>query len=132
MKDRIYLDTLRRKAGMSPRIGEQRFLDEVYGTHSFEALKHGCWSDDFETLMRNRLIVGGIRHDRLCDPGPSPYDIPEDIQRRIKEYVETGNQELLVDISALAMFEFVKPSHLCPKWEPQDDGEHVKKKGIRK
>lgn len=69
------------------------------------------WSPKFETLMRNRLIMGGIRYGRLGSSGKSQYDRCEYIDRKVQEYQSTGNLECLVDIANLALCEFVEGVH---------------------
>ncbi len=42
-----------------------------------------------------------------------------------KEYIETGNDELLVDVANLCMKEFAVGNHPKKHFNSVDDGEHV-------
>lgn len=78
---------------------------------SLEELRETQWSGVFEEAMRCRLIMGGIRYGLLGVKGKPQYERSEDIVERAREYQETGNQELLVDIANLALIEFVEGDH---------------------
>lgn len=69
------------------------------------------WSSEFEILMRNRLIMGAFRYGQLGTPHKKQYDRCEYMKRKVKEYEDTGNLECLVDVSNLAMVEFVEGCH---------------------
>lgn len=69
------------------------------------------WSPRFERLMRNRLIVGAYRYGRLNAPGKPTYDRLESIAKRAREYVTTGNDDLLADIANLALLEYEEGKH---------------------
>lgn len=71
------------------------------------------WSDIFEALMRNRLIMGAIRYGRLATPRPKGITNVhmQYIDERIKRYKETGNTEALVDVANLCLVEFVVGDH---------------------
>ena len=85
------------------------------------------WSDKFEQLMRNRLLMGAFRYGKFNEPGKPQYDrINSAIQRLIK-YKETGNKEHLVDAANLCLMEFVECNHPNEHFESIDDGEHTKK-----
>lgn len=84
------------------------------------------WSDEFERLMRNRFIMGRFRYGEMRQAKHSLFrNHEDDLIRRAEEYKRTGNLELLVDLAAIAMVEFVRPSHPGPSWVAVDDGEHV-------
>lgn len=85
------------------------------------------WSDEFETLMRNRLIMGAFRYGLLRSQKKGEYDLVGSIFKRAEKYRETGNDELLVDIANLALVEFVKGDHPKKHFASIDDGEHVTK-----
>lgn len=92
---------------------------------NYENLHLSEWSDKFETLMRNRLIMGAIRYGKLGEPGKPNYDRIESIIKRSKKFKETGNTEFLVDIANLALVEFVAGKHPKKHFKAIDDGEHV-------
>ena len=49
----------------------------------------------------------------------------DSILKRATEYLETGNDELLVDIANLGMKEFSVGNHSKKHFKSIDDGEHV-------
>lgn len=71
------------------------------------------WSERFEQLMRNRLIMGAIRYGRMMVPRPKGItkvhmDI---IDKRLEIYKKTGNTEMLVDIANMCLVEFELGDH---------------------
>ena len=71
------------------------------------------WSERFEQLMRNRLIMGAIRYNLLSAPRPKGItkvhmDI---IDKRLEIYKKTGNTEMLVDIANICLVEFEVGDH---------------------
>ena len=93
---------------------------------SFEELLQTEWSIDFETLMRNRLILGAFRYGRLNSPNKPKYNRIGSILTRLDAYVLTGNKENLVDIANLCLCEFEECNHPNQHFESIDDGIHVK------
>ena len=96
-------------------------------TENLTDLKASEWSSEFETLMRNRLLMGRFRYGKMSDPAKGSFDCISSIEDRIKLYRETHNQEHLVDIANLCLVEFVHPSFPDVFFEAADDGIHVKK-----
>ena len=91
-----------------------------------EAFDHAAqWSPVFEQLMRNRLIVGAYRYGAIGAQVKPPYDRIDSCLRRLRQYHETGNLELLVDVANLCLLEFVECRHPRKHWHSTDDGEHV-------
>ncbi len=83
------------------------------------------WSAEFERLMRNRLGFGHFRYGLKVAEGACFAQVSSAI-RRLHLYLETGNQEHLVDAANLAMMEFEHPcEHDSPHFEAADGGEHV-------
>jgi len=93
---------------------------------NYEDLKISEWSEEFETLMRNRLILGALRYGRLKAPGKARYNRVESIIKRMRKYQETGNKEYLVDCANLCLLEFEECHHPAAHFHSIDDGEHVK------
>ncbi len=94
-----------------------------------DSLRSKQWSKTFETLMRNRLIVGALRYETFEEKRlHNGYDIAGSIRARIDAYAKDGNLEHMVDIANLCMIEFESPSHRNPTWEAIDDGIHVERK----
>lgn len=118
MRDKIYYNEHRwRLSHGIAEVDREKFL--------LQELKETEWSKNFEQLMRNRLIIGGLRYGRLNVKPKSCYNRVESIQKRLKIYQETGNTEMLVDIANLALCEFEEGFHLENSFNPIDDGEHV-------
>lgn len=89
-----------------------------------EVLKKSEWSEEFETLMRNRLLMGSFRYGRMGAKGKKQYDRLEDIIYRANLYKADGNVEWLVDIANQVMLEFVEGTHPKKHLNSQDDGTH--------
>lgn len=85
------------------------------------------WSNEFESFMRNRLIMGAYRYGRLQKGKKPNYDRVKEIKRRAELYEKTGNQEYLVDVANFAMCEFIEPSRSV-YFRAIDDGGHAEKK----
>ena len=86
------------------------------------------WDIEFERLMRNRLMMGAYRYGRIGEPGKPQFDRCEYIERKVAQYRETGNTECLVDISNLALVEFVEGIHPKKHFSSLDDhNQHAKK-----
>ena len=94
---------------------------------SLEKLRISEWCPEFETLMRNRLIMGAFRYGLIAEQDFSKYDIVSEIYRRIKRYTDSNNLETLVDASNMLMLEFIKARRKGKILEPIDDGEHHKR-----
>lgn len=69
------------------------------------------WSPQFERLMRNRLIIGALRHGRLRAIGKPAYDRIQGALKRLFQYRQTGNLEALVDVANLMLLEFEECRH---------------------
>ncbi len=90
-----------------------------------EQLRETEWVAEFESLMRNRLIMGRFRYGPMRDPAKANYDTVGACIRRLENYAKSGNLESLVDVANLCMVEFRHPRHPLAHWAPEDDGEHV-------
>lgn len=93
-----------------------------------EALRQSEWSPEFETLMRNRLLMGAFRYGVLNAPNKPEYNRTESIIKRVMLYEETGNVEYLVDAANLCLVEFVEGAHPDKHMDSIDDGIHVQTK----
>lgn len=101
------------------QIRLRRFLDDLWrwkcglppGDGDFEAFAAAQWSDEFERLMRNRLIMGALRYGPLGARGKPQYDRVASIKKRLDKYAADGNLEMLVDAANLALLEFVEGRH---------------------
>lgn len=126
METKHYLSNLWRwKCGLDEHDNvnkESLTYDELYKTE---------WSSEFESLMRNRLIMGAFRYGRINHnrkANKPKYDRVESMIKRLQKYQETGNKEYLVDVANLSLLEFVECHHPKEHFTSIDDGEHVKRK----
>ena len=60
-------------------------LDSSQKIPTLDELKKSEWSEEFETYMRNRLIMGAIRYGRIGDKNKPQYD-------RVKSMIKRLNQ----------------------------------------
>lgn len=96
-----------------------------YRLPDMDVLYKENWSDEFEALMRNRLLLGAFRYGLFRDQARQGvhYDSMASAMRHIERYLCTGNQEHLVDVANLCLVEFVRPSRPA-HFAPIDDGDH--------
>lgn len=90
-----------------------------------ETLRKTEWSEEFESLMRNRLIMGAFRYGRLCAPGKLDFDRVRAMRERLQAYRETGNKEFLVDIANMALLEFEEGGDAGTYFRSVDDVKHA-------
>ena len=99
--------------------------EEANQESSYEELKKTEWSEEFERLMRNRLIIGALRYGRLGATNKPQYDRINSMIKRLTKYQETGNKEFLVDVANICLLEFVECNHPNQHFHAIDDGEHT-------
>ena len=97
---------------------------------SLDELKQSEWDDVFEQLMRNRLIMGAIRYGRIRAKGKPKYDRVSSMIKRLRNYEESGNKEMLIDVANLCLLEFVECNHPKQHFHAGDEQEHVEVKNI--
>jgi len=86
------------------------------------------WSVLFARYMRNRLTMGFFRYGDNRSPGP--YANVPSAMNHLHSYLQTGNQEHLVDAANLCMVEFMTGNcHPTPYFKAADDSEHTPRKG---
>lgn len=90
-------------------------------------LKKTEWSDEFEQLMRNRLLMGAFRYGLMERKSEQhgQWKMIDSIRKRVDLYEQTGNLEPLVDLANLCLVEYVMARHAGGQLEAVDDGEHV-------
>ena len=93
---------------------------------SLAELRKTEWSPEFEKLMRNRLLMGAFRYERLNSPNKSNYPTATEAIKRICKYIESGNTEHLVDAANMCLIEFLHGKHPNKHFSSIDDGEHCK------
>ena len=95
-------------------------------------LREWRWNERFETLMRNRLIMGAFRYQ--CEDFRKgvklSYDNVGSMKDRIERYEETGDLEIMVDVANLALMEFMTSRH--PNRHFGDGGDHGNHAGERR
>jgi len=91
-----------------------------------ESLQVSEWSETFEKLMRNRLIMGSFRYETFEEKRASPgkYDYALAAKNRLSQYVVTGNLEHLVDAANMCLLEFEFGTDDKRHFESIDDGKH--------
>lgn len=99
--------------------------EEANQVSSYEGLKESEWSEDFEKLMRSRLIIGALRYGKIGAANKPQYDRVNSMIKRLTKYQETGNKEFLVDVANICLLEFVECNHPNQHFHAIDDGEHT-------
>ena len=64
------------------------------------------WSASFENLMRGRLAMGAMRYGTMESQRRMKRSFLGALRKRLRQYVETGNSEFLVDVANAALLEF--------------------------
>lgn len=106
----------------------QRIAAVGHATETLESLRQTEWSSLFETLMRNRLLVGRFRYGLMGDPAKANYDHVKSMKERLRLYEKTGNLEHLVDVANLCLVEFVHSKHPRKHFAAADDAIHCEVK----
>ena len=81
------------------------------------------WDKTFETLMRNRMIMGALRYAPLASP--CSLDRVEEAMKRLVKFKETGNGEFLVDAANMCLAAFNRKQHKNFHMSSKDDGIHM-------
>ena len=99
---------------------------------TMDTLEQEQWSVKFETLMRNRFMLGYFRYGSLKEQiergNSEKYLHLDSAKKRIAIYEKTGNDELLADVANLMMAEFLLGRHPNKHFSSVDDGEHMTSK----
>lgn len=111
-----YLTNLWRRAAGLPEQEEMPPLSELRRTE---------WSEQFEELMRARLVMGAFRYGRLRAMGKPQYDRIASARNRLFLFEQTGNLECLVDVANLMLCEFEEGDHPRRHLKSVDDGHHA-------
>ncbi len=83
------------------------------------------WSFKFDQLMRNRMMMGFYRYGPFNRQNRTTAQVMYSIEQRAQLYMQTGNDECLIDIANLAMKEFIVGSHPKKHFNAVDDGQHT-------
>lgn len=93
---------------------------------SYDELVQTEWNPVFEQYMRNRLIMGSFRYERLQEKAKgNKYKCIEYVRTKLLEYEKKGNLECLVDAANLLLIEFTAPHHPQAHFQAEDDTQHV-------
>lgn len=105
---------------------ESKIRPEIRTRPDLRELQASQWSQGFERLMRNRLIVGAMRYETFDEKRKGHrYDLLGSLRQRLELYEESRNQEHLVDCANLLMIEFECPTLDGAHFTSVDDGVHV-------
>ena len=96
------------RAGLSTHLGPR---------HTLKELESSEWSNKFEQLMRNRLIMGALRYGKIHAAGKRPYNRIAGAVKRLNQYQSTGNLECLVDVANMMLLEFEEGKHPNRHWQ---------------
>lgn len=95
-----------------------------YTPDDIERLERTQWSNEFEILMRNRLLMGALRYGELQAPNKPVFDSIKSIKKRLDLYQQTGNTEHLADIANLCLVEFVEGVHPLKHFHATDEHDY--------
>lgn len=95
---------------------------------SWASLRYTEWCPEFESHMRDRLMMGFFRYGAFQDPFKPSFKQIESAIRRLQNYLnpeheQYGNAELLVDAANLCMVEWKHPNNPAFHFLATDDGE---------
>lgn len=103
------------------RVAAGRKPIEYLAVPDTTLLRVSEWSQTFETLMRNRLILGAIRYGRLGSEGKPKYDRITRAAQELELYRKDRNAEHLVDVANMMLLEFEEGDNV---FKPLDGGLH--------
>lgn len=110
------------------RILKQAGLSEPkkprFKLSDLKLLEESEWSSNFETLMRNRLIMGALRYSTFQEIRTKPkgghWRFKETLTKMIESYEQTGNSEFLVDAANYCLLAFEFDPHPTKHFYAQD------------
>lgn len=104
----------------------QHIRDRLLRGFDFQEMRRTQWSDEFVSYMRNRMIMGYYRYGSIRDPKVPARDHVASMQERLQLYLDTGNQEYLVDVANICLVEFVRKCNRPDAFfRSVDDGVHT-------
>jgi len=84
-------------------------------------LRETQWCNEFEELMRNRLVFGTFRYGVFGEKGKPVFDSVGSAIKRLQAYQDDGNLEHLVDAANLCLVEYVEGQHPKRHFEASDE-----------
>lgn len=96
-------------------------MDLVQLAKSKEEVLKTEYSKEFDELRKNMMYMSHFKYGYIKENAKkrSVEYIPT-LEKRLKEYKDTGNTEFLADIANFAMIEFMYPQHPKAYFEPTD------------
>jgi hypothetical protein len=95
---------------------------------NINVLKASEWSEEYERLRRNRMVIGAFRYGPIQTQDMDAYDYVKECRRRLRVYEEDLNLEHLVDCGNILMLEYIKGQRTGLTLTAVDDGQHNEKR----
>jgi len=92
---------------------------------SLDELRKSEWCEEFEVLMRNRMLCGAFRYGIIAEQDYSKYDLIAEVHKRIDRYTNDKNLEHLVDAGNIVMIAFIVGQRNGHTLKSIDDGKHT-------
>jgi hypothetical protein len=91
---------------------------------SLDELKKSEWSQEYETLRLNRMVLGSFRYGNIQKQDFNKFDMISETIRRLNLYNESGNLEHILDAGNCLMIEYIKGKRNGKLVQSIDDGKH--------
>lgn len=99
--------------------------EKEWGTMpTLDSLRESEKNPEFDRLALNRKIFGAFRYQLFKDK-KGLYNYTDRMKKLLEEYVETGNDELLLDIRNYCELQFTRGYHPNKHFKAVDDGNHA-------
>lgn len=97
-------------------------VTEGHRAPDIDVIRQTEWSDDFERLRLNRMIMGFLRYGPVAN---SLHDNMASLRQEVALFQNSGNAEHLLNAANYAMIEWMQKRH--PQWHfsPEDDKQHA-------
>ena len=121
-------ERLLRKAGILLSVASK------FKPSDLKKLEKSEWSDEFERLMRNRLLMGAMRYGTFEEKkatmySKDPWDLLTPVRTKLELYQSTGNSEYLVDAANYLLLAFEFDPHPNKHFQALDDHhDHCRRK----
>jgi len=92
---------------------------------SKESILRHEYSEEFDQLRKNRMVVSYFKYGRASDNYPLLVDSIANAKIRIQKFEETGNLEYLLDASNQLMLEYMFPRHPKAHFEAKDGTDNL-------
>lgn len=102
----------------------EHIREHILNRHTLEGLRESEWSNEFERLMRNRLLIGSFRYGKMKSKRDDVRSLTvfhlNYIRDKLERYKTTGNTEMLVDVANLCLVEFEIGDHPKKHFKAED------------